>query len=62
MIDPKKLTGKSSQAIQAAASQAQEMRHSQFSPVHLAVALFEDPAGDESDMGAIKLMLRAKSA
>jgi ATP-dependent Clp protease ATP-binding subunit ClpB len=44
-MDPNKLTAKASEAISAAAELATEAGNPQLTPVHLAVALFEDPEG-----------------
>jgi ATP-dependent Clp protease ATP-binding subunit ClpB len=44
-MDPNKLTAKASEAISAAAELATEAGNPQLTPVHLAVALFEDPNG-----------------
>ncbi len=45
MIDPHKLTSKVQAAIKAAISDAQEQGHAQWTAVHLAKALFDDPEG-----------------
>lgn len=44
-MDPKKFTQKTHEAIRAASELAQDNGHAQISPVHLAIALFEDPEG-----------------
>ena len=44
-MDPNKFTQKTHEAIRAASELAQDNGHAQISPVHLAIALFEDPEG-----------------
>lgn len=44
-MDPNKLTAKASEAISAAAELAPEAGNPQLTPIHLAIALFEDPDG-----------------
>ena len=45
IMDPNKFTQKTHEAIRAASELAQDNGHAQISPVHLAIALFEDPEG-----------------
>ena len=45
VMDPNKFTQKTHEAIRAASELAQDNGHAQISPVHLAIALFEDPEG-----------------
>ena len=44
-MDPNKFTQKTQEAIKSAAELAQDNSNAQISPVHLAIALFEDPEG-----------------
>ena len=45
-LDPKKITAKTAEAINAAVGIAKETGNPQLAPVHLAVALFDDPQGE----------------
>lgn len=45
MLDPNKLTKKTADVINAAVELAKEEQHQQLHPLHLAVALYEDPNG-----------------
>lgn len=44
-MDPNKFTQKTLEALQKAQELAQDNSHQQVTPVHAAVALFEDPEG-----------------
>lgn len=45
MLDPKKITHKTSEAINAALELARDEQHQQLVPLHIAVVVFEDPRG-----------------
>lgn len=44
-MDPNKVTQKVAEVVNAARDMALENNHQQLAPIHLAVALFEDPEG-----------------
>jgi ATP-dependent Clp protease ATP-binding subunit ClpA len=60
-MDPNKLTAKASEAISAAAEMATEAGNPQLTPIHLAVALFEDPDGLGKQVHFTRSTLRALS-
>jgi ATP-dependent Clp protease ATP-binding subunit ClpA len=45
MLDPKHFTERVKLVLNSAVSVAKEHSHQQFGPLHLALALFEDPTG-----------------
>jgi ATP-dependent Clp protease ATP-binding subunit ClpA len=45
-LDPKKITAKTAESIRAAVEIAKENQNQNLTPVHLAVALFEDHQGN----------------
>jgi ATP-dependent Clp protease ATP-binding subunit ClpB len=51
MIDPNKLTVKVQSVLRAAIDLAKEEQHVQWTPLHLAVVLFEDPEGTAGCQG-----------
>jgi hypothetical protein len=46
MLDPKKLTEKTGEIINAAVELAKEQAHATLAPLHLACALYDDPNGE----------------
>eukprot|EP00955_Chlamydomonas_euryale_P106386 365702-Chlamydomonas_euryale.AAC.16 len=62
MLDPKKLTAKTAETINAAVELAKEEQQQQLSPLHLAVALYDDPNGGCMLTGVGALMLVGAAA